>query len=82
MDCVGNALGWIFTIDSREEDPYIGCEAEVTIRFSNSQCSRMTRPVYCANPLRPVVGVSRSAKQVWINHHGGTLDSGKESEAP
>jgi len=25
---VGNALGWIFTIDSREEDPYIVCEAE------------------------------------------------------
>ena len=79
---MGSALGWIFTIDSREGDLYIVCEAEVTIRFSNSQCSRMTRPVYCASALRPVVGVSRSAKQVWINRHSGTLDSGKESESP
>jgi hypothetical protein len=42
----------------------------------------MARPVYCASALRPVVSVSRSAKQAWINRHGGTLDSGKESEAP
>jgi hypothetical protein len=54
----------------------------MAIRFSNSRCSSMARPVYRASALRPLVGVSRFAKQAWINRHGGTLDSGKEGEAP
>jgi hypothetical protein len=42
----------------------------------------MARPVYPATALRPVVGVSRSAGQAWINRHGGTLDSEKEGGEP
>jgi hypothetical protein len=42
----------------------------------------MARRVYRATALRPVVGVSRSAKQAWINRHSGALDSDKEGEAP
>ena len=42
----------------------------------------MAKPFYLANPLRPVVRVSTSTRQTWINRHSGTLDSGKEGEAP
>jgi hypothetical protein len=42
----------------------------------------MARPFCLAAPLRPVVGVSRSTKQAWIYRHSGTLDSGKEGDAP
>jgi hypothetical protein len=54
----------------------------VTIRFFNSLCSSMAAPTYLANPLRAVVRVSISTRQAWINRHSGTLDSGKEGEAP
>ena len=54
----------------------------MTTRFSNAQCSSMARPFYLATALRPVIRVSRSTTQPWINRHSGTLDSGKEGKAP
>jgi hypothetical protein len=42
----------------------------------------MARPSYLAIALRAVVRVSKSLSEPWINRHIGTLDSGKEGEAP
>jgi hypothetical protein len=58
-------------------------EAEVTIRFSNSQCpSKPRRPFYLATALRAVVRPSGSTEQSWISRPGGVLDNSKEGEAP
>src|SRR5262245_19869710 len=70
----------LLTVDSSV--PTLFAEAEVAVRFSNSQCWSMARPSYLAIALRTDVRVSESVAQLRINRHGGTLDSDKEGEAP
>jgi hypothetical protein len=42
----------------------------------------MARPFYLATALRAVVCMAGSMTQPWINRYSGTLDSGKEGDAP
>ena len=62
--------------------PYIVCEVVVTLSSINSQCSSLARPVCPATALRPVVRVSRLAKQEWIKRYSGMPDGGKEGGEP
>jgi hypothetical protein len=83
--CYGHVLALLLSrlpLTSRASARTLFTEDSVSIRIFNSRCSSMARPFYLATALRPVVRVTRSTTQGWINRHSGAPDSNKEGEAP